>query len=82
MQTKISVWGIITMILLGALCTSFKKETNVQQLYQVITLNDSLMRYADKVMDNNQLWDKDGSDDMAKYLQYHAKIDSLYSAMQ
>lgn len=70
------------MILLGALCTSSKKETNVQQLYQAIILNDSLIKYADRVMDNNQLWDKDGSDDMAKYLQYHEKIDSLYSTMQ
>lgn len=82
MQTKISVWGIISMILLGVLYTSFDKENNVQQLYWAITLNDSLMKYADRVMGNNRLWDKDGSDDMAKYLEYHAKIDSLYSTVK
>lgn len=32
---------------------------------------------ADKVMDNNNLWDADGSDDMADYLEVRAEVDSL-----
>lgn len=46
---------------------------------EAIILNDSLMKYADKVMDNNCLWDTDGGDDMASYLEFHNKIDSLYA---
>lgn len=87
MERNISVWGLFAIVLIGAMysikvmCTSSKTISN-QQLNQIITLNDSLMRYADRVMDNNSLWDTDGSDDMAKYLEYHAKIDSLYSTME
>lgn len=46
---------------------------------ELLILNDSLMRCSDRVMDNNSLWDRDGSDDMASYLEYHAKIDSIYA---
>lgn len=35
------------------------------------------LEYAEKVMNNNDLWDTDGSDDMADFMDYQAKVDSL-----
>lgn len=56
----------------------FIKEANDFKA-ELIDAYDVALLKADKVMDNNGLWDKDGSDDMADYMEYHAKIDSLYS---
>lgn len=35
---------------------------------------------ANKVMDNNELWDEDGSDDMMYYMDYMEVVDSLYES--
>lgn len=59
----------------------FLKEANAYKA-EALELNDSLMKYADLVMDQNLLWDADGSDNMANYLEYHYKIDSLYAQEQ
>ena len=36
------------------------------------------LEQAEKVMWNNNLFDADGSDDMAEYLELYCKVDSLY----
>lgn len=38
------------------------------------------LEQANKVMDNNELWDEDGSDDMMYYLDYMEVVDSLYES--
>lgn len=44
---------------------------------EVINAQRAALKAADKVMDNNQLFDIDGSDAMANYLDKAAVVDSL-----
>lgn len=44
---------------------------------EVINAQRAALKAADKVMDNNQLFDTDGSDAMANYLYKAAVVDSL-----
>ena len=45
---------------------------------ELIKAQEAALDAADKVMDNNQLFDTDGSDAMVKYLDLAHKVDSLY----
>ena len=45
---------------------------------ELVKAQESALDAADKVMDNNQLFDTDGSDAMVKYLDLAHKVDSLY----
>ena len=45
---------------------------------ELVKAQEVALDAADKVMDNNQLFDTDGSDAMAKYLDLAHKVDSLY----
>ena len=45
---------------------------------ELIKAQKAALNAADKVMDNNQLFDTDGSDTMTKYLDLAHKVDSLY----
>ena len=38
------------------------------------------LEQGNKVMDNNDLWDSDGSDDMMYYMDYMEVVDSLYES--
>lgn len=38
---------------------------------------DSLMRFSDRVIDNNALWRTDNSIEMKKYIHYHTIIDNI-----
>ena len=46
---------------------------------ELIDAQHDALKAADKVMDNNQLFDTDGSDTMARYLRKVDIVDSLYS---
>ena len=45
---------------------------------EVINAQRAALKAADKVMEKNELFDTDGSDTMAKYLELAHKVDSLY----
>lgn len=45
---------------------------------ELVKAQEAALDAADKVMDNNQLFDTDGSDVMVKYLDLAHKVDSLY----
>ena len=45
---------------------------------ELVKAQEVALDAADKVMDNNQLFDTDGSDAMVKYLDLAHKVDSLY----
>lgn len=45
---------------------------------EVINAQRAALDAADKVMEKNELFDTDGSDTMAKYLELAHKVDSLY----
>lgn len=42
-----------------------------------IRLMDKCLIYSDQIMDNNEVWDKDGSDCMSDYLNLRHELDSL-----
>ena len=42
-----------------------------------IRLMDKCLIYSDQIMDNNEVWDKDGSDYMSDYLNLRHELDSL-----
>ena len=45
---------------------------------ELVKAQEAALNAADKEMDNNQLFDTDGIDAMAKYLDLAHKVDSLY----
>ena len=42
-----------------------------------IRLMDKCLNYSDNILDNNGIWDKDGSDCMSDYLNLRHELDSL-----
>lgn len=50
--------------------------------YELIQSQAKALELADSIMDNNQLFDADGSDTMANYLHAAAKVDSLYTTQR
>lgn len=44
---------------------------------ELLDAQQAALEKAEKVMDNNNLWDVDGSDDMADYMELYSKVDSL-----
>ena len=55
-------------------CMSYNRSNKIE----IVKAQDAALKAADKVMDNNQLFDTDGSDAMVKYLNLAHKVDSLY----
>lgn len=49
---------------------------------ELINAQAKALNLADKVMNRNNLWDTDGGDAMADYLNAAAKVDSLYSTQK
>jgi hypothetical protein len=45
---------------------------------QLIDAQNAALEKAEIVMDNNDLWDIDGSDDMAEYMELTAEVDSIW----
>lgn len=45
---------------------------------KLIDAQNAALEKAEIVMDNNNLWDTDGSDDMAEYLELCYEVDSLW----
>lgn len=44
----------------------------------MIELMDKCLFYSDQIMDNNEVWDKDGSDCMSDYLNLRYELDSTF----
>lgn len=49
---------------------------------ELVNAQAKALNLADKVMDRNDLWDTDGGDAMADYLNAAAKVDSLYKTQE
>lgn len=58
-------------------CKKFKKGPDFYKLYDLLQKKSDL---ADSIMDRNDVYDMDGSDNMADYLKVSASIDSIYKA--
>lgn len=44
----------------------------------MIRLMDKCLNYSDNILDNNGIWDKDGSDYMSDYLNLRYELDSTF----
>ena len=58
-------------------CKKYKKGPDFYKLYDLLQQKSDL---ADSIMDHNNIYDIDGSDNMADYLKVSASIDSIYKA--
>lgn len=58
-------------------CKKLKKGPDFYKLYDLLQKKSDL---ADSIMDRNDVYDMDGSDNMADYLKVSASIDSIYKA--
>ena len=58
-------------------CKKYKKGPDFYKLYYLLRQKSDL---ADSIMDHNNIYDIDGSDNMADYLKVSASIDSIYKA--
>ena len=45
---------------------------------ETIRLMDKCLNYSDNILDNNGIWDKDGSDYMSDYLNLRHELDSTF----
>ena len=54
-------------------CMSYNRSNKIE----IVKAQDAALKAADKVMDNNQLFDTDGSDAMVDYLNKASVVDSL-----
>lgn len=58
---------------------NFLKEANDFKR-ELLDAQYRALEQGNKVMDNNELWDEDGSDDMMYYMDYMEVVDSLYES--
>ena len=58
-------------------CKKFRKGPDFYKLYDLLQKKSDL---SDSIMDHNNIYDIDGSDNMADYLKVSASIDSIYKA--
>ena len=58
-------------------CKKYQKGQDFYKLYDLLQKKSDL---ADSIMDRNDIYDMDGSDNMADYLKVSASIDSIYKA--
>lgn len=56
----------------------FLKEANEFKM-EALGLCDEILLRVDTIMDNNYIYDMDGSDTMYEYLELRSKLDSLYN---
>lgn len=58
-------------------CEKYQKGPDFYKLYDLLQKKSDL---ADSIMNHNNVYDMDGSDNMADYLKVSASIDSIYKA--
>lgn len=64
-------WYLFTLLFLVTSCS--KKESEAVQINEYTRA----LNLATHLMDKHNLWDKDGSDEMAEFLDIVSKIDSI-----
>ena len=58
-------------------CKKYQNDPDFYKLYDLLQKKSDL---ADSIMSRNDVYDMDGSDNMADYLNVSASIDSIYKA--
>ena len=68
---------IITLISIILLLVAIIMGDKISKQNDMIRLMDKCISYSDQIMDNNGVWDKDGSDCMSDYLNLRYELDSI-----
>ena len=69
---------VIISFIAGVLTVYHGFEHKYHNKIELINAQKAALNVADSVMDENELFDTDGSDTMVKYLDLAQKVDSLY----
>lgn len=86
MKKKVIYAAIVELALVGGYflgridtpCVVINEPESSEFKREMIDAQSEALDMADKVMDNNDLWDIDGSDDMSEYLKLRERVDSLW----
>lgn len=68
---------IITLTSIILLLVAVIMGDKISKQNDMIELMDKCISYSDQIMDNNEVWDKDGSDCMSDYLNLRYELDSI-----
>lgn len=71
-KIAITLIAIILLILIVVMGKTISKQNDT------IRLMEKCLNYSDNILDNNEIWDKDGSDYMSDYLILRQEIDSTF----
>ena len=69
---------IITLLSFALLLIIVVMGETIFKQNDTIRLMDKCLNYSDNILDNNGIWDKDGSDYMSDYLNLRQELDSTF----
>ena len=69
---------IITLLSFALLLIIVAMGETISKQNDTIRLMDKCLNYSDNILDNNGIWDKDGSDYMCDYLNLRYELDSTF----
>ena len=69
---------IITLLSFALLLIVVAMGETISKQNDTIRLMDKCSNYSDNILDNNGIWDKDGSDYMCDYLNLRYELDSTF----
>lgn len=72
----------ILFFIAGAACNNANLYKANASSRKIIKAQDKALIKAEEVMNNNNLWDADGSDTMAEYMEACNKVQTLYATQQ
>lgn len=69
---------ITTLLSFALLLIVVAMGETISKQNDTIRLMDKCLNYSDIIMDNNEVWDRDGSDYMCDYLNLRYELDSTF----
>ena len=69
---------ITTLLSFALLLIVVAMGETISKQNDTIRLMDKCLNYSDNIMDNNEIWDRDGSDYMSDYLNLRYELDSTF----
>lgn len=69
---------ITTLTSIILLLVAINMDDKISKQDDMIRLMNKCLIYSDQIMDNNEVWDKDGSDCMSDYLNLRHELDSTF----
>lgn len=69
---------IITLLSFALLLIVVAMGETISKQNDTIRLMDKCLNYSDNILDNNGVWDRDGSDYMCDYLNLRYELDSTF----